>query len=417
MAITTFCIIAAIGAAIGASIVASSASSFREIWGSLPSPRQDGQPLLLHYGNTLLGNMTWGLLRASILFMVCALIIETGRILRKQSFAHTSIAVALCCVIALDIATSVGRYIKVRDMSSFAEKNEVLRTVESTRRPFRVALFQSELAGSGSSDQACEMLMSTASTYEIDLVRSPYNTYFPYLELARTLGTDGIGIRFWQLTSSDYVFGPIQLVSRLGGKPDFRFISAFDIVPDGKGLYTWRKNPEGKGRYVLLKYGKALPRALVYHDWMSVETNNWKAHLADPSLDPHKTVVVEGSVPGTPSRGEPSPVSTLNYSPNTVAISLTVTNEGVLLLNDIYDAGWKVLVNDHPAPLLRCNGVMRGVKVDAGTHTVTMHYAGPLVFPVRLQIVTMFLMGMLALVLMVRRTLARAAPHVMGPPK
>jgi uncharacterized membrane protein YfhO len=49
----------------------------------------------------------------------------------------------------------------------------------------------------------------------------------------------------------------------------------------------------------------------------------------------------------------------------------------VLLLNDKYDPNWQVLVDGHPAPLLRCNFIMRGVSLAPGPHQVEFHFRPP----------------------------------------
>ena len=49
----------------------------------------------------------------------------------------------------------------------------------------------------------------------------------------------------------------------------------------------------------------------------------------------------------------------------------------VLLLNDKHDPNWQVLVDGHPAPLLRCNFIMRGVALTPGSHTVEFHFRPP----------------------------------------
>jgi hypothetical protein len=45
-----------------------------------------------------------------------------------------------------------------------------------------------------------------------------------------------------------------------------------------------------------------------------------------------------------------------------------------LLLNDRFDPDWKVYVDGKPAPLLRCNYIMRGVALAAGTHQVEFRF-------------------------------------------
>jgi len=53
----------------------------------------------------------------------------------------------------------------------------------------------------------------------------------------------------------------------------------------------------------------------------------------------------------------------------------------VLLLNDRFDPKWTVEVDGQPATLLRCNYIMRGVRVPAGNHTVRFSFRIPLSLP------------------------------------
>ena len=46
-------------------------------------------------------------------------------------------------------------------------------------------------------------------------------------------------------------------------------------------------------------------------------------------------------------------------------------------MNDRYDGNWRVLVDGRPAELLRCNFIMRGVYLPAGSHTVEFQFRLP----------------------------------------
>jgi uncharacterized membrane protein YfhO len=60
-------------------------------------------------------------------------------------------------------------------------------------------------------------------------------------------------------------------------------------------------------------------------------------------------------------------------------LKTSATAPGVLLLNDKHDPGWRVTIDGVPAPLLRCNYVMRGVYLPTpGEHTVEFVFARPL---------------------------------------
>jgi uncharacterized membrane protein YfhO len=50
----------------------------------------------------------------------------------------------------------------------------------------------------------------------------------------------------------------------------------------------------------------------------------------------------------------------------------------VLLLNDKFDPNWHVLVDGQPAPLLRCNFIMRGVYLPQGDHSIEFKFSLPM---------------------------------------
>jgi uncharacterized membrane protein YfhO len=66
-----------------------------------------------------------------------------------------------------------------------------------------------------------------------------------------------------------------------------------------------------------------------------------------------------------------------SYAPKDMVLAANTTTPSVLLLNDKYDASWKVTVDGRPAVLLRCNYIMRGVMVPAGQHTVEFSFSLP----------------------------------------
>jgi hypothetical protein len=80
----------------------------------------------------------------------------------------------------------------------------------------------------------------------------------------------------------------------------------------------------------------------------------------------------------------------------------------VLLLNDKFDPNWHVIVDDQPAPLLRCNFLMRGVYLTPGTHRVEFKFLlplGPLYVTLAAAGVGILLCGVL--IFSTRRTSAR----------
>ena len=48
-----------------------------------------------------------------------------------------------------------------------------------------------------------------------------------------------------------------------------------------------------------------------------------------------------------------------------------------LLTSERYDEGWRAYVDKLQAPVVRCNGILRGVWVPAGTHRVSFRFVPP----------------------------------------
>ena len=67
-----------------------------------------------------------------------------------------------------------------------------------------------------------------------------------------------------------------------------------------------------------------------------------------------------------------------SYRPTHIVLKTSAASTNVLLLNDRWSPAWKALVDAQPAPLLRCNHLMRGVYLPPGTHTVEFRYQPPL---------------------------------------
>jgi uncharacterized membrane protein YfhO len=65
------------------------------------------------------------------------------------------------------------------------------------------------------------------------------------------------------------------------------------------------------------------------------------------------------------------------YAPKDIMFDTKAETHSVLLLSDKYDPNWKVTVDGKPAPLLRCNFIMRGVYLTPGAHTIEFQFKLP----------------------------------------
>lgn len=197
--------------------------------------------------------------------------------------------------------------------------------------------------------------------------------------------------RQWQLTSTRYLIGAAGFLDALNSQIDpvqqrFRIAQRFNIVPK-PGVTQPTKLEEltavldDNGPYALFEFTGALPRAKLYSRWL-VNTNDeatLKA-LVRPDFDPAQTVLISTPEPGLPAMGTNDNTGTVEYktyAPTEITFAATTTNPAVMLLNDKFDPGWSATVDGQPAPVLRCNFIMRGVFMSPGTHTVEFRYRMP----------------------------------------
>lgn len=74
-------------------------------------------------------------------------------------------------------------------------------------------------------------------------------------------------------------------------------------------------------------------------------------------------------------------VSISRYSPNRVVLQVEVPGQaGFVVLTDQYYPGWRALINDQPTTIYKVNGLVRGVVVPSGKHTLIFHYRPVLIY-------------------------------------
>lgn len=245
---------------------------------------------------------------------------------------------------------------------------------------------------------AVEWLQHQFQYYQIqslDVIQDPrpavdntlFKARFPLATTNREFNFHG-QFRLWQLTNTRYLFGLaneelLQLLNQQlpPGVPGFRLLTGFTLYQDRadgpvKAVLTTN------GPLALLEFTGALPRAKLFSRWQGLTNDETTlATLADPAFNPQETVLVAGELPGPTSGGSTSPdagtVQITRYRHREVELRADVKTEALLLFNDKYHPAWRVTVDGQPAPLLRCNYLMRGVQLTPGQHVVTMRFAPP----------------------------------------
>ncbi|HEV2694088.1 MAG TPA: YfhO family protein [Verrucomicrobiae bacterium] len=198
--------------------------------------------------------------------------------------------------------------------------------------------------------------------------------------------------RRWELSNTRYLLGPAQFVDSFNaqfdpGRNRFHIIQRFAIGLK-PGVTEFHQNleeltayPNDNGDYALIDFTGALPRAKLYSNWL-VSTNdqaNLKM-LTDANFDPAQTVLVstpQAGLPTVSTNQNSGTVDFTHYSSKHITFAADAVTPSVLLLNDHYDSHWVVTVDGKPAPLLRCNYIMRGVYLQPGKHTVQFDFSLP----------------------------------------
>ncbi len=112
------------------------------------------------------------------------------------------------------------------------------------------------------------------------------------------------------------------------------------------------------------------PRAWLAH--RLVRGDDWRA-LAEDSFDLKTTALVAKPVAVAETDAADS-VTVTGAKAGFLALDVSAGGDGLLVVSEIWDAGWRATVDGQPAPIIRADGVLLGVPVSAGTHAVTLRY-------------------------------------------
>lgn len=188
-------------------------------------------------------------------------------------------------------------------------------------------------------------------------------------------------VRLWQLCNTRFILAHAAFAQGLNDQFDpvkrrFRIRAPFALTQLSPNNYS--AVPTSNGPLALIEFDGALPRAKLYSSWQVLPGDeDTLKRLASPEFDPAQTVLVAGDIaPGASpaAPGSPGTAGILKYTPRRIELKTASKAAAVLLFNDRYDPLWSVVVDGKPAPLLRCNYVMRGVQVPPGDHTVVFEY-------------------------------------------
>jgi hypothetical protein len=312
----------------------------------------------------------------------------------------------LCAIMVFDLGRTDLPWVRYFNYDQKYSMNEITKVLENKPYEYRVV---GRLAPQGGYDLPADgnfaavihwWLENDFPYHDIQSLEIDQMPRQPYLEgnylgaLTRPPNTPpdfALSARLWKLTSTRYILAASSQLANLNladpAHQPFHYLKRFNLgykpgitYPQDAGDMI----PEitDQGTCALIEYTGALPRAKLYANWLMPPGDQYTlGKLTDPRWDPDQSVLVSLSTnqpplppPGTNASANPGAVSITDYQSKDIKLQASAKTPSVLLYNDRFDDSWHVWVDGKPAPLLRCNYIMRGVFLSPGEHTVEFRF-------------------------------------------
>jgi Bacterial membrane protein YfhO len=142
----------------------------------------------------------------------------------------------------------------------------------------------------------------------------------------------------------------------------------------------WAAPTIGSPQPMVLQRFSGLPRAIVVPEAVVVEPSRAIAATLDESLDLQSTAVLEE---GSPLARDPRwdsekpSVRLLSRAPGRLSLKALLPGDGVLVVFNSYEKGWRAEVDGAALRVLPADGAFQGMRLPAGEHAVELRYRPP----------------------------------------
>jgi hypothetical protein len=174
-------------------------------------------------------------------------------------------------------------------------------------------------------------------------------------------------------------------------------------VDSGDGLYVYRNHA-------------AAPRAFIAKSVKLVDAESVWTELSRSDFSYCRFATVEGdgvAESAVAEEGCTGSATIVGYLGNEVSLLTDAPSPGLLVLTDSYYPGWRATVDGVEKPVVRADGIFRGVWLEAGRHNVRFRFRPPSVF--RGAVLTVMGLGVVALLLSAARKDRRRSPTASPP--
>ena len=118
----------------------------------------------------------------------------------------------------------------------------------------------------------------------------------------------------------------------------------------------------------------AMPRVWIASELEPVAEGELLARVNDPTFDPRRTALV---APGVDCQtGTPGAVYIAHGAENELKAEVD-SGGGLVVFSERFAPGWEATIDGELAPLLRVDGILRGICVPAGEHVIQLSYRPP----------------------------------------
>ena len=310
-------------------------------------------------------------------------------------------AVALGLLIVIDLTRANSPWVQYDDYKhKYEGNNPLISTLAKSPHEGRVTIspLPSGLLNQLYRIEWLQHQFLYNNVQSLDLVQMPrmaadHEAFERRFTITGDTNTHYLAGRRWELTNTRWILGgtnDVAFFNRQFDPAKGRFTVATNFVvslrpgtknPNAPGTEDFTTQFNSAGPYSLIRFDGALPRAKLFSQWQ-VQTNDATTleTLAKREFDPQATVIVNAPIaPSAAALGQAAgEVITQSYRPKEIRLTTQATDDSVLLLNDHWSAHWRVTVDDQPSELLRCNYVMRGVRLSPGSHEVVFLFQPPM---------------------------------------
>ena len=152
---------------------------------------------------------------------------------------------------------------------------------------------------------------------------------------------------------------------------DLKLLGHFRAAGPEAGFFPREEAPRR-----VIERPSALPRVWVAGAWRALaDRGAVLAALAEPGFDARSEVLLESPLDrpsGAPGRAGSARI--VSYEPEEVVISVEAERPGLLVLSDVFYAGWEAFVDGHETSIERADYLFRAVQVEAGASEVRFVY-------------------------------------------